>query len=150
VNELVTFDESLKAAVKLFDSLPDLYELEKRLGKLEQMDLTDKYDHIHMGGVYIRQLNIPKGSLIIGKRHRRASCNMLLQGSLLIYSETGPPQVIEAPLVFESAPNVKKMGFAITDVVFANVHPTDKTDLDEIEREFIIPEEEFLRIEGGA
>jgi len=127
----------------------DLTDLEVRLAKLPQIE--EQVDHIFSGGVYIRQLHVPDGSLIIGKRHRFETCNILMSGTMLLYSGEGrAPVAITGPYQFTSAPNVKKMAYCVGDCVFMNIHPTDKTDLGEIERDFIITEDEFLELDGGC
>lgn len=134
--------------MNLFNQEIDICAFEKELLSLEQEEIEP--EHIFSGGVYIRQIRIPKGTLIIGKRHRHATCNILMDGDLSLYVGGGSPPVrVTGPLVFESPPNSKKMGFAHKDTIFMNIHPTELTDLVEIEKEFIISEEEFLLI-GGA
>jgi len=107
-------------------------------------------EHIFSGGVYLRQMFIPAGTLIMGKRHRHETCNVMLKGKLTVYTEEGGEQEIEGPLVFTSPPNTKKLAYCHEDTVFINIHPTEETDLDLIEKHFIITEEEYqAQIEGG-
>ena len=120
-----------------------VYELEKELSKLPQLD--EDLNHHFMGGVYIRELKIPRGALIIGKRHRHKTCNILMKGKMAVYSEeTGQAEIIEGPLAFESQPMVKKMAYCFEECIFMNIHPTEETDLKKVEDIFIIPEEEYL------
>ena len=127
----------------IFKGQLSLMEIENKLAKLEQVDIPTI--HTFSGGVYIREIAVPKGTIIIGKRHRHESCNILMKGSMILYmGEDVPTQRIEGPLLFTSPPNTKKMAYCEDDVVFLNLHPTMETDLDKIEQEFIIPEEEFL------
>jgi hypothetical protein len=131
----------------LFNTELDLVALEKEMAKFPQVE--EDLEHIFAGGVYIRQLRLPKDAMIIGKRHRHSTCNVLMDGELTLYVGGGePPQRMKGPFIFESAPNVKKMFYCHTDVVFMNFHPTKLTDLEQIEDEFIIPEREYLI--GGA
>lgn len=125
----------------------DLAAIEAKMLHMEgQIDIP--VNHIFSGGVYIRQIDIPKGALIMGKRHRRETCNMLVKGSLAVYVEEGkPPVVITGPMIFTSPPYAKKFAYCLEDVVFINIIPTTKTDPDEIESEIIIPEQEYLSLE---
>jgi hypothetical protein len=119
----------------VMNKYPSLYDLEKELMKLPQTE--EKLYHHFMGGVYIRELHIPAGSLIIGKRHRGKTCNMLMKGRMALYNEAdGSVTEISAPLVFESEPLTKKMAFCFSDCVFMNIHPTTETDIDKIEQIF--------------
>jgi len=130
---------------------PSLYDLEKELAKLPGAT-TDEGDvgHIFSGGVYIRQLTMPKDTLAVGKRHRFATCNMLMKGEVSVYmGEDMPVQRIKAPFHFTSPPMTKKMCYFHEDSIFMNLHPTEETDLEKIENHFIIPEEEYLLLSSG-
>jgi len=119
-----------------------LIDLQKEMLKLPQVEAP--VTHNFAEGVYIRELFIPKDSWIMGKRHRYETCNILLKGKLSLYMGPGVPvKVIEAPLIFNSKPGVKKFAYAHEDTIFLNIHPTSETDVDKIEQEFIISEEEF-------
>jgi hypothetical protein len=125
------------------------------LKKIENIMLEEKqYDipveHIFSGGVYIRQVFNPKGSLIMGKRHRHETCNILLSGELSIYmGKDIPVNKIKGPFLFTSKPNTKKFIYCHEDAIFITIHPTNETDLEKIEKEFIISEEEYeLLIKG--
>ena len=126
----------------------DLMAIEaKMLAHPNQIEIP--VEHIFSGGVYIRQIIIPKGTWIMGKRHRFESCNMLLKGKLAVYVEEGkPPMMIEGPMIFTSPPLAKKFAYCMEEAIFANVLPTDLTDPDEIEKVFIIPEQEYLALKG--
>lgn len=134
MNELTIFKRQL-----------NLKELEDKLSECEQVEIPIIHDF--MGGVYVRQMLAPKDTLIIGKRHRHETCNILLKGKLSVYvGENQPVKHIEGPCIFKSEAGAKKMGYTHTDVIFLNIHPTIETDLDKIESEFIIPEEEYLEM----
>lgn len=138
MDELVIFKRQL-----------DLKELENELIKLDQVEIPT--EHQFMGGIYLRSIAVPAGTLIIGKRHRHETCNMLLSGVMSIYiGENQPNKMLKGPCIFLSDPGSKKMGYAHTDCVFMNLHPTSETDLDKIESEFIIPEEEYLLNEAKS
>jgi hypothetical protein len=126
----------------------DLVGVEARMKQLDhQVDIP--VEHIFSAGVYIRQVTIPAGTLVMGKRHRNATCNILLKGKLAVYfDETKSPVVIEGPAIFTSEPGAKKFAYCIEPAVFANVIPTDETDPDEIERRVIIPEHEYQALKA--
>lgn len=105
---------------------------------LQEYSGTDKLDGVETSelfadGVYNRQMKAKAGMLIIGKRHKNSTTNYLMQGSMLVMSDQGmPPQVLTAPCMFVSAPMDKKVGLAITDVVWVNSFATTLTDVDDI------------------
>jgi len=133
------------------NSLVPLYDILQWVGLEEYLSTLPQQEtpviHHFYGGVYTREMRIPAGTFIIGKRHRHRTCNILMSGKLTVYLGDGAdPQTVEGPLIFESAPLVKKVAYAHTDVIFMNMHPTSLTDEDEIEREFIITDSEYLAL----
>ena len=121
-----------------------LEDLEKELLKFDQVEAP--VTHNFADGVYVRELFIPKDSLIIGKRHRFETCNIVLKGEISIYMGPDlPVKRLKAPCIFNSQPGVKKMGYTHEDTIFLNVHPTEERDLDKIEEQFIISEEEYTK-----
>ena len=121
----------------------DLIAVQNAMLKQEQIKLEPK--HTFGDGLYIRELFIPKGVMLVGKRHRHKTMNMLVKGKMTIYDENSSFEV-EAPFMAESAEFTKKMGYAHEDSIWVNIHPTNETDLDKIEEEFIIKEEEYLAL----
>src|SRR5512146_1314613 len=98
----------------------DLMAIETKMLEREQVDIP--LTHIFSGGVYIRQVEMPAGTLVMGKRHRHETCNVLLKGKLAVFVEEGkPPMTIEGPAIFTSAPNAKKFAYCIEDAVFVNI-----------------------------
>jgi hypothetical protein len=126
----------------------DLGKLEGLMQSVEQVECP--VFHNFAPGVYIREMHAEKGTVILGKRHRYETCNILLKGSLLLYTGNGNSnKTIKAPMIFNSNPGVRKLALVLEDTIFLNVHPTDETDLEIIEDKFIIPEEEYLMVKGG-
>ena len=123
----------------------NLHEIAKAIKESNLPQVECPVNHTFSGGVYIREMFAPADTIIIGKRHRYATCNILLRGTILIYTGEGVPTMrLEGPCIFTSEPMVQKMGYTVTDVVFANIHPTELTDPEEVEKEFIISEEEYV------
>ena len=121
----------------------DILAFENECRKQEQVDIP--VTHTFSGGVYIRQIVIPKGVLIIGKRHRYETCNMILSGKIAMYvGPSEPPLIMDGAFQFTSGPNVKKILYCMEDAVFATIHPTKETNVAKIEQEFIIPEKEYI------
>jgi len=126
------------------DDVTQLQEyIEKSPNAVKEIDTT----HNFTDGQYIRQVFIPAGMVVIGKRHRRKTLNVVLKGKCRIRnSDEAIEHVVEAPYMYESNANVKKAVFAITDTVFANIHVTDEKDLDKIETKCIITEDEYAKL----
>jgi hypothetical protein len=130
--------------IDTFKKQLNLIEIENHMKSMDaQVDIP--VEHIFSGGVYIRQIVIPPGTIIMGKRHRHETCNILMQGTLSVYvGEDQPLNKITGPFLFTSPPMTKKLAYSHDECVFINIHPTNETNLDKIEDEFIIPEDEYL------
>lgn len=88
---------------------------------------------------YAREIFLPQGHIIIGKIHRHAHLNFILQGKVSVNTEFGK-KYFEAPCVFVSEPGLKRAVFAELDTVWVTVHLTKYTgeeNLDKIEKEVI-------------
>jgi len=92
--------------------------------------------HHFAPGAYGRQILLPKGVLVVGKIHKHAHLNMVMQGKVTVGTEDGIKH-IEAPAVFVSSPGTKRVVFAHEDTIWVTVHVTESRDLDEIENQII-------------
>ena len=122
-------------------------ELERQIAKLPPADLREV--HHFADGIYGRELFIPAGTVLTGKIHRHSTLNLLMQGRIRVTSEDGSVKELEAPLIFASPAGCKKVGYALTDTIWVNVHPTRLTDVAAIESKFIAPEAPLLE-HGGS
>lgn len=122
---------------------PSLQTLQKlqadMLASPDAVNLDDHTFHHFADGVYCRELRIPAGTAVIGKMHRHSTLNVLAAGELAVTTPAGP-QLLRAPAIFVSPAGAKKLGVAITDCVFLNVHASHETDLEKLEAELIDPE----------
>lgn len=99
-------------------------------------------EHHFAPGVYMRQMNAKAGTLVVSKMHRTEHMNILLTGSLTVATENGI-ELMTAPAVLKSMPGTKRIGYFHEDSSWITVHPTDSNDLEEIEKQVIVPEEEI-------
>lgn len=101
---------------------------------------SDEFPLLHSfgDGIYIRELFIPAGSVVIGKLHKTAHPNFIMFGRCIVTSNNDDERVeITGPTYFVSPAGTKKIIYAIEDTSWINVHATDKTDINEIEDEVI-------------
>ena len=118
-------------------------ELEERMLKCEQVNIP--VEHNFSDGIYSRQIKAPKGSIILGHKHKKPCLNILAQGKMLLKAdEKDNGKVIEAPYTFKTDGGVRKIAYIIEDVVFINIFKTDKTDLKELEEELIEKSKAYL------
>ena len=119
-------------------------ELEEAIKTLPQLEFEEK--HHFAPGVYTRELFIPEGTVLTGKIHRHEIMNVLVSGTIRVTTDNGIER-LTGPLIFNSKAGTKKAGYTETDVIWLNIHPTELTDLEEIEKEFIAPSFEALEQE---
>lgn len=103
-------------------------------------------EHILCDGTYTRKLFIPRGTVLVGKIHRKDCVNVVAAGDISLLTEHGMKRV-QAGFTGVSRAGIMKVGYAHADTIFLNVFRTDKTDLAEIEEE-IACEDHALVAEG--
>ena len=97
--------------------------------------------HSFSDGIYVREITIPAGMVIVGKIHKHDHPNFLLKGEVIVITEDGGKEEIIAPCSMISKPGTKRALYAKTELVWTTVHlnPTNTQDLDELEKEIIAP-----------
>jgi hypothetical protein len=87
----------------------------------------------HFGpNIYIKEVTMPAGALIIGKPHRMDHlCNMV-SGRMKILLDDGTTKELVAPMTFMAKPG-RKVAYIIETVVFQNIYSTPETDIQKLE-----------------
>jgi len=95
--------------------------------------------HSFAPGIYIRELTIPEGTIIVGKIHKHEHPNFILEGEVIVVTEEGGEETIVAPCSMISPSGTKRALYAKTKVVWTTIHlnPTDTHDLEKLEKEII-------------
>ncbi|WP_394661394.1 hypothetical protein [uncultured Acinetobacter sp.] len=132
--------------------LKRLQQLEDTLIQIlpDDAKIEPPINHHFSPGLYIREMRLNAGDMIIGKTHRYAHFCRVVRGRALVYSEHGWAQ-IEAPFYFQAPAGIKRLFIALDDFVFQTEHETHLTDLDAIEKHCIVPNEHVhqFRLESG-
>ncbi len=91
--------------------------------------------HSFSDGVYIREMSMLEGGIVIGKIHNRSHTWFLMKGKLKIANEDGVV-TYSAPTYVNASSGAKRVIVALEDSVFVNVHPNPDniTDTDKLER----------------
>jgi hypothetical protein len=87
---------------------------------MEQAELPLK--HSFAPGVYAREMEIPAGTLLIGKIHKHRHHNFLMKGSIIVLTETNGVELLQAPLMIVSEEGTQRIGYAVTDTVWTTIH----------------------------
>lgn len=97
--------------------------------------------HFFAPGMYLRELTVPAGMLLVGKTHRHAHFLVVTKGRAEVLSEFGRT-VVEPGHISVSQAGVKRVVLALEDTQFITVHlnPSDTQDLAVVEAEHIEPE----------
>tara|TARA_B110000967_G_scaffold176831_1_gene190534 strand:- start:810 stop:1262 length:453 start_codon:yes stop_codon:yes gene_type:complete len=90
--------------------------------------------HSFSDGVYIREMKMGKGGMVVGKIHNRSHTWFLMQGHLIIATESGSCEY-KAPIYINSKAGSKRVIKALEDSVFVNVHPNPNNikDIEKLE-----------------
>lgn len=88
--------------------------------------------HHICNGVYARELFIPAGTVLTGRIHKTKHISIVQQGDISVMTEEGMKRM-QAPTVIQSDVGMKRAGYAHTDTIWITIHPTNLTDIEEIE-----------------
>lgn len=122
--------------------------LEAELIDLPQVECPLK--HRFAPGVYLREIFMPKGTFIVGQRHKTEHFNVILKGRARVKIGENEVREIVAPATFVSGPGVRKVLFILEDMVWQTVHPTEEADLEVLENLLIEKTDTFRQHEIQA
>tara|TARA_R110000824_G_scaffold186811_1_gene368033 strand:+ start:212 stop:736 length:525 start_codon:yes stop_codon:yes gene_type:complete len=91
--------------------------------------------HYFSDGIYVREIFIPAGMVIVGKIHKHRHPNFLLKGKVMVITEQKGEEIIEGPCFMMSEGGTKRALYSITDLLWTTIHhnPTNTEDLEKIE-----------------
>lgn len=97
--------------------------------------------HFFAPGMYLRELTVPAGMLLVGKIHKHTHFLVVTKGRAEVISEFGRA-IVEPGHISVSQAGVKRVVLALEDTQFITIHlnSTDTEDLTVIEAEHIEPE----------
>jgi hypothetical protein len=126
-------------ATQNIKTLDIINELESHMDALPETMHGDCFplEHSFAKGLYVRQISVPKGYLIISKIHKYSHAAFLLKGEISIIGTDGIRR-IKAPMPIITPAGTKRAIYHHEDTVFSTVHATNETDLLKIEDEIIV------------
>ena len=133
VKQIVEYEKDIAAGIeeiKQFLIHPDT----------QQAELPPK--HSFSPGIYVRELAIPEGTLLIGKIHKHRHHNFLMKGTIIVLTEANGIELLQAPLMIVSEPGTQRVGYALTDSIWttAHVNEDDGQDIKVIEDRIVVEE----------
>ena len=109
--------------------------MQEKLAKLPQVDMP--LTHRFTPGLYVREIFMPKGTLVISKIHKTEHPFVCLKGHAAVWIEGVGVQQIQAGHIGITKPGTRRILWMHEDTVWVTFHPTEKTDLKEIEDDVI-------------
>ena len=133
-----------KPIAEKIDIRNKILEVEKTISEMPGAMIGDSPEyqkhcplkHTFAGGMYIREIFLPKGMLFVTKIHKLDHPFFILKGDCSVLTEDGVSRFI-GPYSGITKAGTKRILLANEDTVWITVHKTDKTDLKEIEEEVI-------------
>jgi quercetin dioxygenase-like cupin family protein len=97
--------------------------------------------HYFSRGMYVRELRMPKGFTIVGKRHAREHIVVISEGRCLCITERGSEE-LEAPCSFVSPAGEKRALYMLEDTTWVTIHRTEAKNLEDAEADLILTEDQ--------
>jgi hypothetical protein len=120
-------------AVRQDLNIPISEKVEKLLAQVEQMPQVDCQTKHYFGpSIYIREVTMPAGAVVIGKPHRKEHMCVMLQGRMIIVDAEENQKELVAPMTFVGGAG-RKVAYILETTVFQNILATDETNVDVLE-----------------
>ena len=94
--------------------------------------------HTFADGIYIRQMDMKAGSMVVGAIHNHLHVWFLLTGNLSVATEESVEEFV-APCYVLSTPGAKRVIYAVKDSIFVNIHknPENIKNIKKLEDEIV-------------
>jgi hypothetical protein len=102
--------------------------------------------HMFAPGIYVRQVQMPAGSLIVGHLHKTPHLNIFLKGRLTLINDDGSRLELTAPMICVANPG-RKMAYIHEDSTWLNLHATDITDVVTLEALYLEMDPSFIELQ---
>jgi hypothetical protein len=99
--------------------------------------------HHFQDGVYVRELTMPAGHLIVGRRHNQEHLVRMISGRCLCFTEHGMEEMM-APYTFLSPAGEKRVLLILEQTTWQTYHHTQLTDPDQVVAALTFPESDEL------
>lgn len=117
---------------------------------LEGIDSPSKIDpdtltpiHRFTQGIYTRELTMPAGTIIVGKRHAQEHLVTMIKGFCTCVTERGWEDLYGYN-TFTSPAGEKRVLFIHEETTWITTHRTDETTLEEVEKDLILSEQPLV------
>lgn len=116
-------------------------------GSIDQSGIDSLTHHHFAPGVYMRELYIPKGTLLTGMIHKTEHLNIFAGGDLSVWTDHGMRRLVSYEIIL-SKPGIKRVGYAHEDSVWITVHPNVKDEKDVKALEDMLVTNDFAELDA--
>ena len=113
-------------------------EIAKTVGAMSEPDMD--LSHYFADGIYVRKLVIPAGVVIVGKKHKSACVNIMLNGDITIFAD-GDSERFTGHYIGVAPAGTQKAARTHKETIWLCVHSVDNEDLGDIEKEAIMADD---------
>jgi len=85
--------------------------------------------------LYMREVFLPKGALVIGHHQNFEHMNVFIKGKITFFGDNGPIEMT-APMSFVGKPG-RKIAYIHEDSIWMNVYSTKETDVEKLESHYL-------------
>lgn len=114
------------ATAQVKDIADNLESLERIMLNMPQVECP--VAHYFGPGVYIREVFLPAGAIVIGHEQKSEHLNFMVSGAVAMLTENGI-KTLEAPQIFVGNPG-RKVGYVLRDVTWQNIYPNENNERD--------------------
>lgn len=104
--------------------------------------------HRFTKGMYIREIFMPQGALVISKIHTTEHPFTILKGSVKVWMDGEGVQHLKAPHIGITRPGTRRVLFITEDCVWVTFHATNLTDPQAVEDEIILKRPTTVQAQG--
>ena len=122
------------------EHLVSAVEIQEQVAQLPQVEIP--IFHHFAPNLYMRQMEVMAGTLMVTKMHKTEHFLIVLKGSATILDSNGLMHV-QAPQVIKTQIGTKRVIYFHKDSAWLTTHPTSETDLNLIEDQLIVPDDQI-------
>lgn len=161
-NALATLDESMRSLMRDSGGTPIrlLHLSSERLDAIEAslieaveaglvQEPTVPLKHYFVPGMYVREVFMPRGSLVVSMKHTTSELNIIPRGRAIVRSGD-ELRLVEGPCSFESEAGIRKIVLMLEDTIWQTAHhnPDDVRDLKILESRLVKPTQAYRGHQG--
>lgn len=98
------------------------------IAMLQQEQVPIDVKHRFNGGIYAREITIPKGTLLTGRIHKFDHFDIMLSGDITVSTDTGTVKRLTGLNIMEGKAGKKRAGYAHEDTHWITFHSVNERD----------------------